>query len=376
MFMYEKEKAQKLRERIGKLPRVYLAHLPTPLEETPRLSEALKGPLIYFKRDDLTGLALGGNKTRMFEFILGHVLKMGADAVVAGAAAQSNYCRQMAAACSKLGLKAYLVLRKVRGDIDLQPQGNLLLDLLTGANVEIIEVNTPAEQIRIMKEVVEDLRRKGHSPYLARMANTEDTGLDAVAYVNCMLEICEQLENMDLKPDCLYVASADTTQAGLVLGAKYLGFDFPIVGINPLDKIWGEDVPPLVAKIASMAAKILDLDIQIKASEVISYSDYVGRGYGQVTQEGIEAIKLVAEKEGIFLDPVYTGKGMSGLIDHIRQGKIKRGEKIIFLHTGGFPALFPYSEKFNLENKVKIRIEDKEKLKEKLLGRKESKIVK
>jgi len=119
-----------------------------------------------------------------------------------------------------LGLKAYLVLRKVRGDIDLQPQGNLLLDLLTGANVEIIEVNTPAEQIRIMKEVVEDLRRKGHSPYLARMANTEDTGLDAVAYVNCMLEICEQLENMDLKPDCLYVASADTTQAGLVLGAR------------------------------------------------------------------------------------------------------------------------------------------------------------
>lgn len=112
------------------------------------------------------------------------------------------------------------------------------------------------------------------------MANTEDTGLDAVAYVNCMLEICEQLENMDLKPDCLYVASADTTQAGLVLGAKYLGFDFPIVGINPLDKIWGEDVPPLVAKIASMAAKILDLDIQVKASEVTSYSDYVGRGYG------------------------------------------------------------------------------------------------
>jgi len=355
MFKYEKEKVQELRERIGKLPRVHLAYLPTPLEEAPRLSEALKGPLVYFKRDDLTGLALGGNKTRIFEFFLGHVLKMGADAVVAGAAAQSNYCRQMAAACSKLGLKAYLVLRKVRGDIDLQPQGNLLVDLLAGANVEIIEVNTLAEQIRIMKEVVEDLRRKGRRPYLARMANSEDTGLDAIAYVNCILEICEQLENMDLEPNYLYVASADTTQAGLVLGAKYLGLDFPIVGINPLDKIWGEDAPPLIAKIANMAAKILGLDIQVKASEIISYSDYVGRGYGQITQEGIKAIKVVAEREGILLDPVYTGKSMSGLIDHIEQGKIKAGEKVIFLHTGGSPALFAYSDEFNLRNKIKVR---------------------
>ncbi len=355
MFKYEKEKTQKLRECIEKLPRVYLAHLPTPLEETPRLSEALKGPLIYFKRDDLTGLALGGNKTRMFEFILGHGLKMGADTVVAGAAVQSNYCRQMAAACNKLGLDVYLVLRKVRGDIDLQPQGNLLLDLLTGAHVQIIEANTPAEQIRIMEKVTEDLQAKGRHPYLARMANSEDTGLDAIAYANCILEIYEQLEGMDLEPDYLYVASADTTQAGLVLGAKYLRLDFPIVGINPLDKIWGEDAPPLIAKIANMAAKILGLDTQVKASEVISYSDYVGRGYGQITQEGIKAIKLVAEREGIFLDPVYTGKAMSGLVDHIRQGRIKAGEVVIFLHTGGSPALFAYSDEFNLGNRVKVR---------------------
>lgn len=354
LFKYEKEKAQKLQERIEKLPRVHLAHLPTPLEEAPRLSETLKGPLIYFKRDDLTGLALGGNKTRMFEFILAHALKMGIDTVVAGAAAQSNYCRQMAVACSKLGLQVYLVLRKTRGDIDLQVQGNLLLDLLAGANVEIIEVNTPQEQIRKMEEVVEDLRASGHRPYLARMANKEDMGLDAVAYVNCILEMCEQLEDMDLEPDYLYVASADTTQAGLALGAKYLGLGFPIVGINPLDKRLVEDVPFLVAKIANMAAKILGLDIQVKASEVISYSNYVGRGYGQITQKAIEAIKLVAEKEGVFLDPVYTGKAMSGLIDHIREGKIKRGKKVIFLHTGGVPALFAYGDEFNLESKVRI----------------------
>lgn len=352
---YEKEKAKELRERIGKLPRVNLACLPTPLEETPRLSDTLKGPQIYFKRDDLTGLAFGGNKTRMFEFILGQALKMGADAVVAGAAVQSNYCRQMTAACSKLGLKAYLVLRKVRGDIDLQPQGNLLLDLLAGANVEIIEASSPQEQIWIMEELAEDLRSKGHRPYLVRMANNEDTGLDAIAYVSCMLEICEQLENVNLQPDYLYVASANTTQAGLVLGTKYLGLTFPIVGINPLDKIWGEDVPPTVAKIANTATKILNLDIQVNPFEVISYSEYVGKGYGKVTKEGIEAVKLVAEKEGIFLDPVYTGKAMSGLIDHIRKGKLKKGEKVIFLHTGGSPALFAYSDEFNLENEVRVR---------------------
>ncbi|TET13197.1 pyridoxal-phosphate dependent enzyme, partial [Candidatus Aerophobetes bacterium] len=177
---------------------------------------------------------------------------------------------------------------------------------------------------------------------------------DAVAYVNCILEMCKQLEDMDLEPDYLYVASADTTQAGLALGAKYLGLGFPIVGINPLDKRLVEDVPFLVAKIANMAAKILGLDIQVKASEVISYSNYVGRGYGQITQKGIEAIKLVAEKEGVFLDPVYTGKAMSGLIDHIREGKIKRGKKVIFLHTGGVPALFAYGDEFNLESKVRI----------------------
>lgn len=348
MFKYEKEKAHKLRERIGKLPRVHLAYLPTPLEEAPRLSKMLKGPQIYFKRDDLTGLAFGGNKTRMFEFILGHVLKVGADVVVAGAAVQSNYCRQMAAACSKLGLDVYLVLRKVRGDIDLQPQGNFLLDLLTGAHVEIIEASSPAEQIRIMEKVTKDLQAKGHHPYLARMANSEDMGLDAIAYVNCIEEMCEQLENMDLEPDYLYVASADTTQAGLVLGAKYLRLDFPIVGINPLGKIWGEDVPPTVAKIANMATEILGLDIKVETSEVISYSDYVGRGYGLVTKEGIKAIELVAEREGIFLDPVYTGKAMSALIDHARQGKIGKDKKVIFLHTGGLPALFAYNEEFNV----------------------------
>lgn len=348
--MYQKEKAQKFSKRVKKLPRIHLAHLPTPLEKASRLSETLKGPLIYFKRDDLTGLPLSGNKTRMFEFVLAYALERGADVVVSTGVVQSNYCRQLAAACSKLGLDVYLILGKVRGDIDLQPQGNLLLDLLAGANVKIVEGNNSAEQVRIREEITKDLQAKGHHPFLPQ----KSIGLHVIAYANCILEMCEQLESIDLKPDYLYVASNGCTQAGLVLGGKYLGVDFPIVGINPYDKIGGRDASIGIAEIASKAAKILDLDIQVKPSEVVSYSNYVGRGYGQVTEEGIEAIKLVAEKEGVFLDPVYTGKAMSGLIDHIRQGKVKAGEKVIFLHTGGFPSLFAYSNEFDLKPQIKM----------------------
>jgi len=349
MIKFNQQKLEQLKGHIEKLPRVHLANLPTPLQDAPRLSQKLKGPHIYFKRDDLTGLALGGNKTRMFEFILGHVLQTGADSVVAGAATQSNYCRQLTAACNKLGLKTYLVLRKVRGDKDLQIQGNLLLDLLAGADVKIIEAKNPAEQIHIIEEVAEDLRAKGHHPYIARMANTTDVGLDAVAYVNCIVELIEQLKKNNINPDYLYVSSADTTQAGLVLGAKFLELDLNIVGIDPLGKTWGGEVPSMVARIANMAAKHLGLDIHIEPSHVISDNRYVGEGYGLPTSEGKEAIKLVAETEGIFLDPVYSGKAMAGLIDHIQKGKIKKDKKVIFLHTGGFPALFAYADEFKLK---------------------------
>lgn len=265
-----------LRERINKLPRVGLAHLPTPLQEVPRLSAALKGPRIYFKRDDLTGLALGGNKTRMFEFSLGHVLTTEADCIVAGAAVQSNYCRQIAAACRKLGLDVFLLLRKVRGQKDLSLQGNLLLDSLFGAHIHIIEATGPADQIRVMEELAENLRKEGRRPYVARMANETDLWLDAASYVNCVVELWDQLKGLDVQPDYLYVASVDTTQAGLVLGAKHLGLDWRVVGINPLDKRWAEDVPLLVSRIANTCANHLELQTAVVPSEVISHDKYVG----------------------------------------------------------------------------------------------------
>lgn len=342
-----KARLKDLKERLSKLPRVQLAHLPTPLQEAPRLSRALNGPQIYFKRDDLTGLALGGNKTRIFEFFLGHVLSTDADCVVAGAAVQSNYCRQISAACSKLGLETFLVLRKVRGEKDLVPQGNFLLDCLLGANVHIIEAPNPAEQRRVMEELAEDLRKRGRRPYVARMANTKDMWIDVISYVNCVVELYDQLKELDIRPDYLYVASADTTQAGLVLGVKYLGLGCKVVGMNPLDKSLVEDVPSLVSHIGNVCAKHLGLQVTIEASDVISHDEYVGDRYGQVTFEGKEALKLVARTEGIFLDPVYTGKAMAGLIDHIRQAKILRDQTVVFLHTGGLPALFAYQDEFD-----------------------------
>jgi D-cysteine desulfhydrase family pyridoxal phosphate-dependent enzyme len=352
------EKRQDLKERLAKLPRAQLAHLPTPIQKAPRLSKALGGPDIYFKRDDLTGLAFGGNKTRMFEFFFGHVLTTKADCVVAGAAVQSNYCRQIAAACSKLGLEAFLVLRKVRGEKDLSIQGNLLLDCLLGANVHIIEAANASEQAEVMEKLAEDLRKQGRRPYVARMASTADLWLDTASYVSCAVELDDQLTELDIKPDYLYVASADTTQAGLVLGVKYLGLGCKVVGFNPLDKTWVESVPALVSSIANACAKHLGLPVSVETSEVISHDEYVGKRYGQVTSKGIgkrygrvtpkgiEALKLVARTEGIFLDPVYTGKAMAGLIDSIRQGKIPKDHTVIFLHTGGFPALFAYHDEF------------------------------
>lgn len=344
-----------LKERIERLPRARLAHLPTPLQEAPRLSKTLGGPQIYFKRDDLTGLAFGGNKTRIFEFFIGHVLNTDADCIIAGAAVQSNYCRQIAAASSKLGLEAFLILRKMRGEKDLSLQGNLLLDCLLGAQIQIIEANSPAEQVEMMEDLADDLRNQGRRPYVARMANTADLWLDAVSYANCVVEMWDQTRETHVNPDFLYVASADTTQAGLVLASNYLGLDMKVVGINPLDKSWVEDVPSLVSHTANEAAKNLRLNLTVEPSDVISYDDYIGEGYGKITTEGKEALKLVATTEGILLDPVYTGKAMAGLVDHIQQGKIRRGQTVIFLHTGGFPALFAYQDEFeDLMSRVKI----------------------
>jgi len=340
--MFSCEAKKELEDRIAKFPRVRLANLPTPLHEAPRLSEALGGPKIFLKRDDLTGLAFGGNKTRMFEFDLAEAINQGADTIVAGSVVQSNYLRQLAAACSKLGLKAYFLLSKVRGDEDLEIQGNLLLDLLLGAHVKIVDEDFPAQRRMKMREALAaELEAKGHKVYIPWYKTKY---LNTIAYVNCALELVDQFENLGIEPSYLYLASANVTQAGLIVGFRYLGIDVKVVGFNP--EHWIADARAEVAEYANEAANRLGLDIHISASDVINTNKYIGEAYGVPTKECLDAIKLVARTEGILLDPVYTGKAMAGLIDHIRKGKVKTDATVVFLHTGGNPALFAYNTSF------------------------------
>ncbi len=332
---------QALRSRIDRLPRAKLAFLPTPLHEVPRFARALGGPRIYMKRDDQTGLALGGNKTRMFDFLLAEVVAEGADTVIGGAAVQSNYCRQLTAACNALGLEVHLVLRRIRGETDNDIQGNFLLDLIAGAHVHVIDA-TPEEQNRALYALSDRLRARGKRPRVVRMANDEDLAPDVIAYTECFCEIVEQSSALGLDPTHIYVSSLDTTQAGLELGKRALGSSVGIVGITPAD--WEPDIPRLITTYLKHGSARLDLPIEVNSEDVANSNGYVGAGYGRVTAEGVEMIKLMARTEGIFLDPVYTSKACAALAEHIREGRLTSDDAVVFIHTGGTPALFAYRD--------------------------------
>ena len=327
-----------LRERVARVPRVSLAKLPTPLDEVSRFSTALGGPRILIKREDLTGLAFGGNKTRMLEFRMANALSVGADCLINGAAVQSNDCRQTAAAGAKLGLKVYLVLKEHRDRTDAYPQGNFLLDKLLGAEVITIARDENVSQHQVMLDLAERLRREGHRPYLS----LDDLHLWAVGYVDCFLEIAQQLAGKGIKADHIYLTSGLMSQAGLMLGARATGASLDVVGICPSHH--QPDSRDRIAALATEAGRFLGLDVGFTADEVNNTDEYVGERYGIPTEAGIEAIKLLAQTEAILLDPVYSSKGMSGLIDHIRTGKIGKDETVVFVHTGGNPALFVYNQ--------------------------------
>jgi len=337
---------KELQEKIDSFPRVRLAVLPTPLHEIPRFSAAIGGPRIFIKRDDLTGLAFGGNKTRMFEFLLAQARAEGADTVVGGAGVQSNYARQLAAACNSMGLEIHLVLRRIRGAKDNNIGGNLLLDLLAGASVHVINASAE-EQRRAMYDLAEELKKKGKNPFMARMASDEELTPDVIAYVNGFCELVEQCKEMEIEPTHLYLASYDSTQAGLELSIAALGSSIRIVGIAPA--VWESDASELIAKYANQAADKLKLNCRIKKEDVFNTTDYVGERYGIPTKASIDMIKLMARTEGVFLDPVYTSKAMSALYDHVKKGEVSSKDVVIFLHTGGTPALFAYQEELGTE---------------------------
>lgn len=333
------EREQILETALGRLERVTLASVrPTPLEAMPRLSAELGGPALFIKRDDLTGLAFGGNKTRMLEFSLADARAKGVDTIVTGAAVQSNYCRQMAAACAKLGLELHLVLRPHREIDKTAVQGNHFLQRLFGAHVTIMPDYDMEKHKAALEGEAERLRRLGKRVYIPRQADTVD--LDVIAYVEVALEIVRQCRTLRINPETLYTAALDTTQAGLVLGLAYVRSPIQVRGISPFENMPGREES--MARMANQAAMRLGLDIILEPRHFDNDDTWVGERYAIPTQAGIEAIHLVARTEGIAIDPVYTSKAMARLIDDIRNGKLDRNAPVVFLHTGGAPALFAY----------------------------------
>jgi D-cysteine desulfhydrase family pyridoxal phosphate-dependent enzyme len=336
-----------LQAKIDARPRVRLAHLPTPLEPCPRLGAALGGPKIWIKRDDLTGLAFGGNKTRQLEFVFAEILAQGADTVVAGAYTQSNWCRQMTAAARKLGLEVALVL--LHGEKGPALQGNLLLDRLMGADVTVVALDSMERLAPLLEAKAEELERAGRRPYILAPFAVDRLALGALGYVNAALELDRQFEEAAIDPDRLYLCGANMTPAGTLLGLRVLGRRTRLVNISPIR--WSEPRAADIARIANAAAKRLDVDVDVEISpdEIESHDDYIGERYGVVTEGGREAMRLLARTEALILDPVYSSKAMAGLIDHVRKGRIGRGETVVFLHTGGTPALFAYAADLGLE---------------------------
>lgn len=318
--------------QLGRIPRVKLAILPTPLEFMDNLSQSLGGPQILIKRDDLTGLATGGNKTRKLEFLLGDALNLKANVVVTGANAQSNHVRQTAAAARKLGLDVVLVIS------DEEPQeinGNLLLDKILGAELRFVG-GAEEDLGPKMEKVAQELSEAGRRPYVIHKFGSVPKG--TVGYINAFVELVNQLNQQQIAIDNMIVAGGGGTYAGLCLGAKAMSSDVDVTGVAISTRTinWKNKVSELINETAAY----LSLDIKIKPQEVNVLTGYVGGGYGVPTEGMVEAIKLVAQSEGILLDPIYTGKAMAGLIDLIRKGIFNKKDKVLFWHTGGIPSLF------------------------------------
>ena len=332
-----------LAERLAKFPRVPLAHLPTPLELCPRFSRAIGDINVLVKRDDLTGLAFGGNKTRQLEFVFGEVLRSGADTIVAGAYTQSNWCRQITAAARKFGLDVSLVLAHgVKGPM---LQGNLLLDRIMGADVTIIEVLDEELQPHLEAKA-NALRAQGRKPFLISSFELATQSLAALGYVEAVVEIVRQLAAMGRTLDHIYVAGSEMSPAGLNVGVKALGLPTRVVSISPI--AYPEGRAEEIARIATACAGLLGTNARFDPADIVVDDAYIGEAYGIVSDQGREAMMLLARSEGIVLDPVYTSKGMAGLIGHVRRGAITKGANIVFVHTGGLPALFAYAQDLGL----------------------------
>jgi D-cysteine desulfhydrase family pyridoxal phosphate-dependent enzyme len=338
-----------IKKKIEDFPKKNLIHLPTPLQKLENLSQELGGPEIYVKRDDMTGLAFGGNKSRKLEFIIQDVLSKKADAIITWASLQSNWCLQTAAAARKFGIKPVLLLFKTY-DLPEEYDGNLLLDYILDADVIIKEAEKGKavrmeDVLDLVQAVEKEVKEWGHAPYVAPIGGSMVGGsmekpLGAISYVNAFVELLEQAGKLDLEINyVLHSSGSGGTQGGLAVGAKALKGDMKVLGISVSEN--KESYEKEVLTIAQDTVKALSLDLAVEKEDIIIFDEYIREGYGILNKEVSDALRFVAIKEGIFLDPVYTGKAMAALIDLIKKGYFKKEDKIVFFHTGGTPALFP-----------------------------------
>ncbi len=312
-----------------------LAHLPTPLEALPRLSQWLEGPEIYFKRDDLTGIAKTGNKVRKLEYLIAEAQQQGCDVLMTCGGAQSNHARATAVSAAKIGMKCHLVLRNATGgDLD----GNLFLDRLFAAEITFITPQEYEHVNDIMAKLAEAHDGKGGKAYVIPEGGSNALG--TLGYAAAMEEVAKQMKALRLEFDHMICpVGSGGTMAGMLLGRSAFEIKTQIHGLNVCD-----DAPYFQNRIASIlreAKRRFGFEINLQKNDISVIDGYVGKGYGLSRQEEIDLIKQVARLEGIILDPVYTGKAMYGVMDLIRQGRFKKGERILFWHTGGIFGLFP-----------------------------------
>ncbi len=334
---------------LSRYPRRRLGHLPTPLEPMERLSKYLGGPRLWIKRDDCTGLSTGGNKTRKLEFLIGDALAKGADTLITQGATQSNHARQTAAAAAKFGLECHLLLEDRTGDAspDYTLNGNVLLDRLHGATVSKRAGGT--DMNAEMENLATDLRAKGKKPYVIPGGGSNPIG--ALGYVNAAFELVSQANDRGLKiAHVVHATGSAGTQAGLVTGLVALNARIPVLGIGV--RAPKEKQEQAVFDLASRTADHLGVSGIVKREHVVANTDYVGAGYGIPTPGMVSALKLVAQTEAILLDPVYSGKGMAGLIDLVTKGFFAKDSDVVFIHTGGSSGLFGYPNVFDLPGYV------------------------
>ncbi len=342
-----------LKNLIASYPRIKLLPSPTPVYIMENLTSELGGPEIYVKRDDLTGLAFGGNKSRKLEFILADARTRGFKTVVTWGSLQSNWCLQLATASSKIGLKPVLVLFKSY-DLPFAYEGNVFLEKLLGAEVVFkdspIRGKSPDQELafKILEELISANEKSWPRPYLVSVGGSAtgghmDRALGALAYLNAMVELVEQLGEEDMPDYVVLATGSGATQSGLLVGAKVLGLKTRVIGICVSDR--KDEFYQVVEKISVELVRMLELNIKLDERDILLFDEYLGPGYGCVTEEISTTIREVFKKEGVVLDPVYTGKAMFGLLDLVKKGHFSTQEKVLFLHTGGTPALFAFKDR-------------------------------